>query len=84
MSNLALVALFGAIGSLSRYSLIQYSPKIIFLNFPIGTLLVNLIGSFLIGVVSSIFDKNLITNEIRTYLVFGFFRWFHNVFSIHI
>ena len=76
MSNLALVALFGAIGSLSRYSLIQYSPKIIFLNFPIGTLLINLIGSFLIGVVSSIFDKNLITNEIRTYLVFGFLGGF--------
>lgn len=76
MSNLALVALFGAIGSLGRYSLIQYSPKIIFLNFPIGTLLVNLIGSFLIGVVSSIFDKNLITNEIRTYLVFGFLGGF--------
>jgi CrcB protein len=76
MSNLALVALFGAIGSISRYSLIQYSPKIIFLNFPIGTLLVNLIGSFLIGVVSSIFDKNLITNEIRTYLVFGFLGGF--------
>lgn len=76
MSNLALVALFGAIGSISRYCLIQYSPKIVFLNFPIGTLLVNLIGSFLIGVVSSIFDKNLITNEIRTYLVFGFLGGF--------
>jgi CrcB protein len=76
MKIYVLVALFGAIGSLSRYSLIQYSPKIIFLNFPIGTLLVNLIGSFLIGVVSSIFDKNLITNEIRTYLVFGFLGGF--------
>ena len=76
MKIYVLVALFGAIGSLSRYSLIQYSPKIIFLNFPIGTLLVNLIGSFLIGVVSSIFDKNLITSEIRTYLVFGFLGGF--------
>lgn len=76
MKIYVLVALFGAIGSISRYSLIQYSPKIIFLNFPIGTLLVNLIGSFLIGVVSSIFDKNLITNEIRTYLVFGFLGGF--------
>ena len=76
MKIYVLVALFGAIGSLGRYSLIQFSPKIIFLNFPIGTLLVNLIGSFLIGVVSSIFDKNLITNEIRTYLVFGFLGGF--------
>src|SRR5210317_1525997 len=76
MKIYVLVALFGAIGSILRYSLIQYSPKIVFLNFPIGTLLVNLIGSFLIGVVSSIFDKNLITNEIRTYLVFGFLGGF--------
>lgn len=76
MKIYVLVALFGAIGSISRYSLIQYSPKIIFLNLPIGTLLVNLIGSFLIGVISSIFDKNLITNEIRTYLVFGFLGGF--------
>ena len=50
MSNLILIALFGAIGSLFRFVLIQATPKIAYLNFPIGTILVNLIGSFLIGV----------------------------------
>ena len=56
MSNLAFVALFGAIGSLFRFVLIQAVPKISYLNFPIGTVTVNLIGSFFIGVVASLFD----------------------------
>ena len=50
MSNLILIALFGAIGSLFRFILIQVTPKIAYINFPIGTVIVNLIGSFLIGV----------------------------------
>ena len=57
MSNLFLVALFGAIGSLSRFVLIQATPKLIYLNFLIGTILVNLIGFFFIGVVASLFEK---------------------------
>ena len=48
MSNLILIALLGAIGSLLRFILIQATPKF-YINFPIGTF-VNLIGSFLIGV----------------------------------
>ena len=56
MSNLVLIALFGAIGSLFRFILIQVTPKITYINFPIGTIIVNLIGSFLIGIVS--FLKN--------------------------
>ena len=55
MSNLILIALFGAIGSLFRFILIQITPKITYINFPIGTVIVNLIGSFLIGVVASLF-----------------------------
>ena len=72
MSNLALVALFGAIGSLFRFVLIQAVPKISYLNFPIGTVTVNLIGSFFIGVVASLFERHVISNELRTFIVFGF------------
>ena len=71
-----LIALFGAIGSVSGYSFIKFTPNILFLNFPIGTLLVNLIGSFLIGLISAIFEKNFISEEIRTYVVFGFLGGF--------
>ncbi|MEK9717064.1 MAG: fluoride efflux transporter CrcB [Pelagibacteraceae bacterium] len=76
MSNLVLVALFGAIGSVSRFALIQATPKITYINFPVGTILVNLIGSFFIGVVASMFDKHLLSSEVRTFIVFGFLGGF--------
>ena len=76
MSNLAFVALFGAIGSLFRFVLIQAVPKISYLNFPIGTVTVNLIGSFFIGVVASLFERHVISNELRTFIVFGFLGGF--------
>ncbi len=76
MSNLVLVALFGAIGSVSRFALIQATPKITYVNFPVGTILVNLIGSFFIGVVASMFDKHLLSSEVRTFVVFGFLGGF--------
>ena len=76
MSNFVLVALFGAIGSLLRFILIQVTPKITYINFPIGTLIVNLIGSFLIGVVASLFEKQLLSNELRSFIVFGFLGGF--------
>ena len=51
MYNLLLVAIGGAFGACSRYLFIE---MIIFLHrgssFPIGTILVNIIGSFLMGV----------------------------------
>ncbi len=76
MSNLVLVAFFGAIGSLFRFILIQITPKITFINFPIGTVIVNLIGSFLIGIVASLFEKQLLSNELRSFIVFGFLGGF--------
>ena len=71
-----LVAIFGAIGSVCRFSLIQITPKIFFLNFPLGTIAVNLIGSFLIGCVVSIFEKNIISEDTRYFIVFGFLGGF--------
>jgi CrcB protein len=75
MSNLAFVALFGAIGSLFRFLLIQIAPKIS-LNFPVGTIIVNLIGSFFIGVVASLFERHILSNELRTFIVYGFLGGF--------
>ncbi len=76
MINLSLIALFGAIGSLFRFALIQATPKIIYLNFPVGTVLVNLIGSFLIGIVAALFERQLLSNEVRIFIVFGFLGGF--------
>ena len=66
-----LVALFGAAGSVLRYSLYLITPRLFYLNFPVSTVLVNLLGSFFIGVCISLSDKSIITENIRIYIAIG-------------
>mgnify|MGYP000536523921 FL=1 len=66
-----LVALFGATGSVLRYSLYLITPKFLYLNFPVSTVIVNLLGSFFIGACISLFDKSIITENIRIYIAIG-------------
>ena len=66
-----LVALFGAAGSVLRYSLYLITPRFFYLNFPVSTVLVNLLGSFFIGVCISLFDKGIVTENIRIYIAIG-------------
>ena len=66
-----LVALFGAAGSVLRYSLYLITPRFFYLNFPVSTVLVNLLGSFFIGVCISLFDKSIITENIRIFIAIG-------------
>ena len=66
-----LVALFGAAGSVLRYSLYLIIPRFFYLNFPVSTVLVNLLGSFFIGVCISLSDKSIITENIRIYIAIG-------------
>ena len=66
-----LVALFGAAGSVLRYSLYLITPRFFYLNFPVSTVLVNLLGSFFIGVCISLSDKSIITENTRIYTAIG-------------
>lgn len=66
-----LVALFGAAGSVLRYLLYLITPRFFYLNFPVSTVLVNLLGSFFIGVCVSLFDKSIITENIRIFIAIG-------------
>lgn len=54
------IAFFGAIGALSRYGITSLAIRIWGENFPIGTLLVNVGGCLLIGMLigSGIFKSN--------------------------
>lgn len=47
----------GALGSALRYGLQHYFGNVLGLNLPWGTLIANLFGSFLIGVVYAVFDR---------------------------
>ena len=66
-----LVALFGAAGSILRYSLYLITPRFFYLNIPVSTVLVNLLGFFFIGACISLFDKSIITENTRIYIAIG-------------
>ncbi|HJO34976.1 MAG: fluoride efflux transporter CrcB [Pseudomonadota bacterium] len=55
VSRLALVALGGAAGALGRYLLVLASARLLDGDWPLGTWLANVVGSFVIGVLASMF-----------------------------
>ena len=78
MKYYLLIALFGAFGTLARFSVLQITPKIFQTIFPIGTLTVNLSGCFLIGLVSGILNTKFITidEDLKNYITIGFLGGF--------
>ena len=71
--SILLVALGGAMGSVSRYLLgtwIQSASRSI--DFPYGTLTVNLIGCFVIGLLSQLAEaRGVFTSEARAFVFIG-------------
>jgi len=66
------IALGGALGSLMRYLSMGYFSKIFGNQFPFSTLLVNVIGSLLIGIITGIGAHFVsFSPEIRALLVVG-------------
>ena len=73
MSRLALVALAGACGTLSRYWLGGFVQTRFSLDLPVGTAVVNMMGCFLFGLVWSLgADKGFIRPEWELPLLTGF------------
>lgn len=71
--SLFLVAIGGAIGSLLRYLMGKILPtKIPILGqFPLSTLSVNLLGSFIIGIIGYFVIQKNISEEFRIFFVVG-------------
>ena len=73
MQNLLLIGLGGFMGALLRYSvsgLIQNLSKS--MNFPYGTLFVNLLGCLLIGALSQVAEiRGVISPEARSFIFIG-------------
>ena len=68
------VVFFGAgLGGMLRYWMSTFAAKVLPDNFPFGTLSVNLLGSFLIGMfMFYLNDNELISVETRIFLTTGF------------
>ena len=73
MINIVLVGLGGALGSIARYltsTWVQTATKSI--DFPFGTLAVNLLGCFVIGLLAQLADsRGAFTSESRAFVFVG-------------
>lgn len=63
----------GSVGALSRYLVAGFAQKLANGAFPVGTLVVNIVGCLLMGVAGAIFaGPHLIREEYRMALLVGF------------
>lgn len=72
MMNLLRVMLGGALGSAARYGVALAAARWLGTRFPWGTLIVNLAGCFLIGLVYGLTDRNTTHAGQRLFFVTGF------------
>jgi CrcB protein len=72
MLHYIFIALGGALGATSRYLIDLYISSHISISFPIGTLLANLIGCFIIGISFRIFHHDIIHNKFNPFIITGF------------
>jgi CrcB protein len=72
IKNLLIIGTGGFIGSIARYLVSQLNLTVSFHSIPVGTLTVNIAGSFLIGFLTGIAEKSMIlTPEWRLFLMVG-------------
>jgi CrcB protein len=71
MAKILLILLGGALGTLARYGASGFAHQKYSGVFPIGTLTVNLVGSFLIGLLWGIAENSTLNPNLRTFLFVG-------------
>jgi fluoride exporter len=72
LKTILIVGTGGFIGSVMRYLVQFYVEKGMSSTFPLGTLIANIAGSFIIGMVFAIAEKgNLLNSEWRIFLTVG-------------
>lgn len=62
----------GFLGAIARSYSVHMSNKYIPLEFPIGILLVNMLGSFIIGVLFATFEHYTVGDSTKAFLTTGF------------
>ena len=77
MGKLFLIGLAGFVGTLGRYGLSGVIAKRYGETFPLGTLAVNLIGCFLVGLLFYLMQERFLANQtMRTVVLIGFLGGF--------
>jgi CrcB protein len=71
MKELIVVGLGGCVGAISRYLVAGWVQNLTNSHFPFGTLMVNSIGSFVIGLLAGISQHAVIPPQMRLFLFIG-------------
>lgn len=75
--KILLLAVAGAVGTLARYGLSGMAQRVSDVEFPFGTLAVNVTGCFLAGLFWAMAENRMtISGEMRTVILIGFFGAF--------
>ena len=70
MSILLSIFLGGGVGALLRYLISEETDRLFLSSFPFGTIVVNVLGAFLMGLVVSYFaDKVNISQNIKMFFI---------------
>lgn len=72
MKQLLLIGFGGFIGSVARHWVSKLNISWMFYNIPMGTLVVNIVGSLLIGFIAGLFAHSVTSNEsLKLFLITG-------------
>ncbi len=72
MSKILLIALGGGTGAVLRYGITGLTQRLVTTTFPVGTLFVNVLGCFVIGLLTAAFaGPLLLREEYRAALLIG-------------
>ncbi len=70
--HLVYIAIFGALGSLARYGVGIWAKTAFGVVFPWGTLLVNILGSFILAFITTLALENRVSEQVRLAIAIGF------------
>ena len=71
MYKILLLLAGGGLGTVARYVVSDYTHKYYLGDFPLGTLAVNMLGSFVIGLLWGVFDTENMSHSLRAFLFIG-------------
>ena len=73
IQKLILLGVAGAFGTLARYGLANFVQNYIKLSFPMGTLVVNIIGCLVVGLLWALFESRWqVSSETQVLVLVGF------------
>ncbi len=70
--TLLAIGVGGFLGAIARAYTVHMTNKVVPIEFPLGILIVNILGSFAIGVLFAIFAHYTVNDSIKAFLTTGF------------